>query len=120
MNLKNKSYEALRKCRNRFVKRSDLSYRRTTHFRTSLPKDTESLIFRFLNNIIRKILNITDYHEEYNRIINVDETPLFLEMQSKITLDLKGNITITTFRKNKIRVSCILAMKKLNINRKGN
>ena len=61
---------------------------------------------------IRKKLNILDSDTEYNRIINVDETPIYLDMYDNYTIYNKGanNIVINTTKDNKKRISLVLAV----------
>ena len=52
------------------------------------------------------------YDNNINLIINVDETPVYLESTSTITVVIKGQkeININTFKNDKNRVTCILAI----------
>ena len=68
-----------------------MKIRKSTHIGQSLPENTIELVYSFLYNTIneRRYLCIRD--DEIGRIINCDETVLYLENPSTKTIDIKGN-----------------------------
>ena len=66
--------------------------RKATHSGQPLPKNSFDKIYDFIYKIIklRKYLNILDDTDNINRIINVDETPIYLELIPDKAYNLKG------------------------------
>ena len=77
----------------------------------NISNNYENMTFQFLLNCIRvrKKSQITDNIE---CIVNVDETPSYLENPSKETIDIKGekNIEIVTYGKDKCRITAVLGV----------
>lgn len=71
-------------------------------------------VYKFIYEVIkkRKKLNITDDSNNLNRIINIDETPVFLEFGEDKTFEKKGtkNILIKTNGYEKSHVTILLAI----------
>ena len=95
----------------RFLKRHNLVIRRASHMGQNISNNYENMTFQFLLNCIRvrKKSQITDNIE---CIVNVDETPCYLENPSKETIDIKGkkNIEIVTYGKDKCRITAVLGV----------
>jgi len=112
--LKEKSRWALFKMCYRILKKYGLSIRKATHLGQTLPKNSIAYFYDFFYTVIkkRKECNILDNINDYNRLINVDETPIFLEMYSNKTIDVKGakNVIVNTYGNEKKHVTCILAI----------
>ena len=74
-----------------FFKRYGFSIRRISHIGQMIPEDKNLKKMNFINEVTqkRKELEI-DINEDY-RLINMDETALFLEMGFNTTIDFKGN-----------------------------
>jgi hypothetical protein len=112
--LKEKSKWALFKMCYRILKKYGLSIRKATHSGKTLPKNSIDYSYDFFYAVIkkRKECNILDNKNDYNRLINVDETPIFLEMYSNKTIDVKGakNVIVNTYGNEKKHVTCILAI----------
>ena len=66
--------------------------RKATHIGQSIPNDANNLCFKFLKEIIdkRKFNNYV-----LSDIINCDETPIFFDSPSSLTLAKKGDKTVT-------------------------
>ena len=75
----------------RLLKRIGLSIRWATHVSQALPNNAIESFYRFFHLIIseRRELNIDDSKEF--RIINCDETLIFLEMPETTAIDIVGN-----------------------------
>ena len=77
-----------------------------------MPKNYIDIFLKFQKNIIiyRKVHLINN--NSFDRLINVDETPLYMEMPSQKTIELKGtkDIEVTTFGGEKERISLILVI----------
>ena len=72
--LKEKSRWALLKMCYRIFKKNGLSIRKATHLGQPLPKNSIDYFYDFFNAIIkkRKLCNILDNKNDYNRLVNVD------------------------------------------------
>ena len=96
----------------RFIKRNGFSIRRVSHFGQSIPEDKNTLKDSFVKEVIlkRKKMNIS-YDDDYT-IINMDETPCYLEMGFDTTLEFTGkkNVDILSSGFYRYRVSVILAV----------
>ena len=94
----------------RFLKSQFYVSRKATHIGQSIPNDANNLCFKFLKEIIdkRKFNNYA-----LSDIINLDETPIFLDSPSLLTLTKKGdkNVTLKTYGKENIRITCLLTIK---------
>ena len=97
---------------NRFIKRYGLAIRRITHLGQKLPDNKFSIINKFKYDVInnRKEMGIMD-DEDY-RVINMDETAIFLEMGFNTTIDFRGNknIEIETNSKENYKISVLLTV----------
>ena len=95
----------------RFIKRYGLSIRRISHIGQIIPEDKNLKKMNFIYEVIqkRKELEI-DINEDY-RLINMDETGLFLEMGFNTTIDFKGkkNIEIETNGREHYRITIMLS-----------
>ena len=93
----------------RFMDSNNLSLRTSGHIGRLLPKDTKNTVINYIIEL-RKIIK-EGGNGEYN-IINVDETPLYLNMVPYKTVVRKGtrNVIIRTNNQEKIRITCILAV----------
>ena len=112
--LKEKTYNPLKLLLFRILKKYNIILRRGTHFGLSLPEYSYDKVYQFIYEVIkkRKKLNIIDDSNNLNRIINIDETPVFLELVADKTFEKKGtkNIIIKTNGYEKYHVTIILAI----------
>ena len=96
----------------RFLKRNGFSIRRISHRGQFIPREHSEIKANFIKKVIeeRKNLNI-DYNDDF-RIINMDETPCYLDMSFETTIDFTGNknIDIKTDGREKYRISVILSV----------
>jgi Tc5 transposase DNA-binding domain len=74
-----------------FMKRYKLAWRRRTRISQKLPAQTEELLERFRQFIIR--LRIQKSFELHN-IFNMDETPVWFDMAGNFTINQKGEKTV--------------------------
>ena len=90
--LKEKSYNAVKLLLYRLLKKFNITLRRSTHMGQPLPEYSYDKVYKFIYEVIkkRKKLNITDDSNNLNRIINIDETPVFLEFGEDKTFEKKG------------------------------
>ena len=92
------------------LERYNLSIRHASHIGQKLSLNAKNDYYSFLYETVkyRKIYNIND---NFDLIINCDETPLFFEMVDKTTIK-KGekNIIITTKGSKKKHITCLLAI----------
>ena len=95
----------------RFLKRNNLSLRKSSHIGQPLNKNAKDEYYNFLYEVVkkRKINNIND---NFDLIINCDETPLFFEMVDNKTIDNIGekNIVIATNGSEKKHITLILGI----------
>lgn len=95
-------------CR-RFMRRSGLVLRRSTSLAQRLPEDfTEKLI-----NFQRHVIELRQRHSyPLHQIGNADETPVFWDMPSNMTVDNKGakSISLRTTGNEKQRITVMLAV----------
>lgn len=91
------------------MQRNNLSIRTGSHVGQQLPSNSESLIFKFLLDIIveRKLNDISP-----ENIINIDETALMYNMPETKTVHKIGakTIAIKTQNQEKSRISVILGI----------
>ena len=96
----------------RLIKRHNLSIRKVSHVGKTLPDNSIYSFYQFFCLVCkkRKELNITD--DEKYRLINCDETPIFLEMPDTTTIDIKGHkeIIIDTNGNEKKRITVLLTV----------
>ena len=93
----------------RFMKRNNLSLRVPGHIGQLLPFNIQKTISDYIIDL-RRIINNGGYSE--SMIVNMDETPLFLNMPPNKTVTNKGNksVVIRTTNQEKIRITCMLAI----------
>ena len=108
---KNKKYKTLVSWAHRFMKRNNLTIRMSSHIGQKITSRGEMQLLKFLKDIIAKP-NCLDIFDDLERIINVDESPIYLEMPPKKTIEIKGskNVDIYTFGKEKQRITCVLSI----------
>lgn len=108
----NKTYNALKHCCTRFLKRHSLFFRKAGHIGQPLPKNVNDVVNIFLRDIIRARVNMNITDDKLNLIINIEETPIYFEMPEQTTIELKDtkNVKISIFGNDKSRVSVILAI----------
>ena len=96
----------------RFLKRNGFSIRRVSHIGQPIPKGKENIKNKFIQDLILK-RNLTNIEaDEDFKVINMDETPCYLEMGFDTTIDFVGNknIEIETTGRSHYRVTCILSI----------
>lgn len=101
-------FKASRNWVTRFLKRHGYSHRRRTHICQRLPEEYEEKLLSFQRFIIRERQL---FYFEPNAIANADQTPVFLDMPSQITINKSGEktVTIKTTGNEKMRITCMLA-----------
>ena len=95
----------------KLLKRNNYTIGRVTHIAQKVRENAFSDLWQFLktNITIRKELDI---YENINKIVNLDETPIWFEMYNKTTIDKIGNKTIKvkTFGSDIERISVLLGI----------
>ena len=96
----------------RFLHRNGFSFRRPSHIGQPLPSNYADLFLTFQKKVILSKKNLLIDDNSFDRIINVDETPLYMEMPANTTIEKKGtnNIEVCTFGGEKVRISLILGV----------
>jgi hypothetical protein len=96
----------------RFLKRNGFSIRRITHLGQIIPTDNNDIKTKFIADIIKARKDLDISFNDNSRIINMDETPCFIDMYYDTTIDFTGNkhIEIQTLGKEKYRLSVILSI----------
>ena len=96
----------------RFIKRYRLSLRRISHKGQTIPETKEIIKKKFIDDIISKRKELAILEDEDYRVINMDETPCYLEMWFKTTIDFKGkkDIEIATSGRDHHRITVILTV----------
>ena len=91
------------------MERNNLSLRIPGHISRLLPKDTKNTVINYIIEL-RKLIKEGAYGE-YN-IINMYETPLYLNVVPNKTYVRKGtrNVVIRTNNKEKTRTTCTLSI----------
>ena len=84
-----KSLNAYRCLVYRFLKRNNLSLRKSSHLGQKIPNNMQNLTYKFLNEII-KARKDSEVYDKISLIVNVDETPCYLENPLTETIDIKG------------------------------
>ena len=95
----------------RFLKRHGFSIRRVSHIGQNIPSNMQDMKQAFINEVImKKKLYIPP--EEIYILVNMDETPFFLEMAYETTIEFTGkkNIEIETSGRDHYRISVILSV----------
>ena len=109
---KDKTYSAQKMIVHRFLKKNGYCLRSPSHIGQPLPNNYNQLFFDFQKKVIisRNMLNIDEFNLQ--RILNVDETPIYMDMTYNKTIEKKGakNIEIITTGGEKIRISAILSI----------
>ncbi len=97
----------------RFLKKNHYSIRKASHIGQPLPSRALDLFIDFFREINRKRhkLRIYDSKDDHDRLINIDETPIYFEMTSDKTINRKGDKVISVETKGNERklISCVLA-----------
>ena len=93
----------------RFMDRKGLSIRQATGMGRKFYSNTYMVIGKNINNVLNYYLN---YGQDLSLVCNMDETPIFFNMPSNKTIEIKGKKTvqIVTQNQEKMRVSLILAV----------
>jgi hypothetical protein len=106
---KSKSVNALRKWCYKFLKRSMLTLRKSSHVGQSLPENAYQLITQFLQYVIR-MRNKKFF--ELAGIANMDETPLYLNMPPERVVEKIGakEVIVKTQGQESCRVSVLLTI----------
>lgn len=102
----------------RFLRRHGFSIRRIFHVGQFVPRDSSQLKTKFINEIIdARKNNYIDYLEN-EKVINMDETPCYLDMNMDTTIDFQGskNIEIINSGRNNYRISIILEFQEMATN----
>ena len=91
------------------MSRNNLSLRTPGHIGQLLPTDTKNVIINYIMEL-RKTIKEGGYDE--GNIINMDETPLYLNMIPNKVISQKGekNVVVRTQNQEKIRVTCLLSI----------
>lgn len=112
--LKHKLKKTMQKRVYRFLERNNYSIRKATHIGQPLPSKAMDLFYEFFRDIIRKRqqLKVFDSPRDHDRLVNIDETPIFFEMTSDKTINKKGAkvISVETKGNEKKLISCVLAV----------
>ena len=111
-NLSLKNFNTQLKWVYRFIKRNVLSIRRISHIGQTLSESKETIFNKFKNEIIKKRKQMSILYDEDYRVVNMDETSIFLEMAFNTTIDFKGNknIEIDSYGREQYRITVILAI----------
>ncbi len=107
--LKTKSDNAIRCLLRRFARRHFLAYRKPTHVGQSLPEDYQKRIEDFKESLAKLK---ADHNVSDDRIVNMDEVPLYYEPASTRVLSLKGakTVTLTQSQAGQRRVTLVLGV----------
>ena len=110
---KNKSMRTLQSMCYRILKRNHYSLRKASHLGGPLPVKSLDLFYDFFRDVVhyRQQLEIFDTKEDYDRLINIDETPIYFEMITDRTYNKKGAkvVSIETKGNEKKLITCVLA-----------
>lgn len=96
----------------RFIRRHGFSIRRIGHKGQTIPESFDKLQNSFIEEVIMKKKNLNIPYDDNCTIINMDETPVFLEMGFDTTLEFTGkkNVDILTSGREHYRISIMLAV----------
>lgn len=96
--LKDKSFNANKKLLYRILKKNNITLRKATHLGQPLPDNSFDKVYNFIYEVInkRKKLSIFDDNNNLDRLINIDETPVFLELVNDKTYEVKGAKNVIT------------------------
>eukprot|EP01022_Parablepharisma_sp_SALTPOND_P015511 TRINITY_DN2199_c0_g3_i1.p1 TRINITY_DN2199_c0_g3~~TRINITY_DN2199_c0_g3_i1.p1 ORF type:complete len:520 (-),score=38.77 TRINITY_DN2199_c0_g3_i1:178-1737(-) len=107
--LKEKTDNALRCFLRRFMKRRLLAYRKPTHVGQNLPEDFQQKMKEF-----SKMVHDMKAHHKVSddRIINMDEVPIYYEAVSSRVISIKGakTVTLTQTQAGQTRITMVLAV----------
>ena len=94
-----------------FFKKNNLSIRKASHLGQKIPNNMQNLTYKFLNEIIKSRKD-SEVYDNISLIVNVDETPCYLENPLTETVDLKGKkqIEIVTYGKEKCHITAVLSV----------
>lgn len=89
----------------------NLSIRKVSDIGQKAPNNLQNITYGYLNQIINAG-KITKIEDNIELIINVDQTPCYLENPSTLKLDIKGkkNIEIVSFGKENYRITAVLSV----------
>ncbi len=73
-----------------FLKRHVFTVRRISHQGQTIPKENKDVKAKFINKVIKILKNLNIQCDDNARIINMEETPLFLELNYSTTIDFVG------------------------------
>ena len=82
-----------------FLRRHGFSIRRISHVCQFIPRDSSELKTKFINDIINARKNLYIDYLENEKVINMDETPCYLDMNMDTTIDFQGNKNIEIIRR---------------------
>lgn len=77
-----------------FLKRQGFSIRRVSHIGQTIPENMNKLKASFSDNVIQMKKKINIPFDETYSLVNMDETPCFLEMGFNTTIDFTGKKNI--------------------------
>lgn len=102
----NQSFKASQGWFAKFKKRNNFSFRRSTHISQHSAEITSDRVDSFLRFAMR-MRRLRQYRD--SEILNMDETPVWLEMPGKSMLDIKGvsevYVTSTGHEKERVTVT---------------
>ena len=98
------------------MRRKGFSFRKGTHLGQPLPDNYSDLFLEFQKKIKISPKNLKINKKKKDKIINVDETPIYMDMPENKTVDYKGakDIEIITFGGERVRISVILLVMENN------
>jgi len=110
--LKSKSFHDLYNIIYNMLKRNGFSIRKASHIGQKLPDNASYSFYEFIQKVIKERDELGIYDDEEYRIINCDETPIFLENPDTKTIDFKGSkqILIDTQGNEKEKVTVLLTI----------
>ena len=108
---KERSILSLRSWAYRFIKRMGFSFRTITKLQTKKKDNINEYVSKYFV-ILRKMINDKDLLSCKENIGNADETPVFIEMNDKKTINIIGEkeISIRSFNKNHTRITVMLTI----------
>ena len=95
-----------------FLKRHVFTIRRISHQGQTIPKENKDVKAKFINKVIKILKNLNIQCDDNARIINMEETPIFIEMNYSTTIDFIGkkNVEYLTTGREHYRISIILSV----------
>ena len=96
----------------RLLKRNHLAIKKASHIGQPLPVEADDLINNFISEVVNKKCYLGINDSQLNRIVNIDETPIFFENPDTKTVDIKGNkeVIINTDGNENRRISVVLTV----------